>query len=373
MKSPVFTFVLFCLTFSFSVAQNDAFLGVHSNSVSPAKAKKLRFEQPYGAYITNVLGNTAAERAGLQPFDYLYRIDDYTFEDHVDLHDVLENYQSGDRATLYYIRNGAEERREVVFGRESEADERDRDDDEDPFLGIQQNHDRASRGVPVDIVKNSTAEAMGLEDGDVITEINGYLMVDWHDLRTAIDATEVGQPLTVTYRRGGKVTTVTQPVQSLAVTKVGANHGTYNYSYSYNMGDEHGPKASAAEPDSERVDLSDMEVEMEDMPAEEAEQMEEALGIEMPVVQNLRIEQLNIFPNPSAGRFNLTFDLPDEGATAIRIFNASGRLVYSYDLGNFSGTFNDQIDLGDQPAGTYYVMIRQGAFSVSKKVVIARA
>lgn len=376
MKSFVFTIVLLCLSLSFALAQQDAFLGIHSNSVSTKKAKKLNFEQPYGAYVTNVIGNTAAEKAGFQVFDYIYQVDDYVLDDHYDLHDILDNYQAGDRATVYYLRQGEKLSEEVVFGKKSEAKYRERERDEDPFLGIQQNHNKPSdvKGVSVDIVDNSTAKAMGLKDDDIITRINGYSMIDWHDVGAAIDDLEVGDPISVTYRRGNKTTTVTNPIQSLAATKGESNHGSSNYSYSYDSGRSNYETKQADEPAESiaKADMEDMEVEMEDMPEEDAERMKEELGVDMPIVQNLRIEQLNIFPNPSSGRFNLTFDLPNEGETNIRIFSGSGRLVYDYALGNFSGAFQDQLNLGDQPAGTYFVMIQQGTFSVSKKVIVSR-
>lgn len=366
---------MLCLTISFTFAQQDAFFGIHSNEVSPQKAAKLNFDQPYGAYITRVIDNTTAARAGFEPFDYIYRIDDYEFAEHTDLHDILDNYRAQDQATIYFVRNGEKLAKNVTFGIREDAGDNKRSDNEDPFLGIQQSHNRASgtRGVTVNIVENSTAEKMGMEDGDMITEINGYPMLDWHDLKAAIDNLEVGDPITVTYRRGNQVTTATSPIQSLAATKGSHSPGNYNYNYSYDYGQNH---ATAGQNGNEEiapaVDLADMEVDMEDMPVDEAEQMKEELGIDMPIVQNLRIEALNIFPNPTTGRFSLTFDLPNAGETSIRIFSSSGRLIYSYDLGEFSGSFNDQIDLGNEPAGTYYVMIRQGGTSVSKKVVVAR-
>lgn len=375
MTRTKLTLALLCLTINMAFAQEEAFFGIHSNSVSVQKAQKLNFDQPYGAYITNVIDNTTAAREGFQPFDYIYQVDDYEFAEHTDLHDILDNYRAQESATVYFIRNGEKLAKTVTFGTREEARNRQRSDDEDPFLGIEESHKRTSgaQGVAVNIVGNSTAEKMGMEDGDVITEINGYPMIDWHDLKAAIDDLEVGDPITVTYRRGSQMTSVTNPILSLAATKGGASHGNYNDNYSYDYGQNHQTTdQNGNEEIAPVVDIADMEVDMEDMPAEEAEQMKKELGIDMPIVQNLRIEALKLFPNPTTGRFSLTFDLPNRGETSIRIFSSSGRLIYSYDLGAFSGSFSDQIDLGNEPAGTYYVMIRQGDTSVSKKVVVAR-
>ena len=60
-------FTLFVALFVFTqttLAQDyskRAFLGVHSEEISKTKAQLLNFDNPYGAYITLVIQNTAAE------------------------------------------------------------------------------------------------------------------------------------------------------------------------------------------------------------------------------------------------------------------------------------------------------------------------
>jgi hypothetical protein len=111
---------------------------------------------------------------------------------------------------------------------------------------------------------------------------------------------------------------------------------------------------------------------MEEVQPEEAKAMEEEKGIDMPLINDLTIEKLNVFPNPNTGLFTLRFDLPQPGSTNIRIFNSSGQEVYSYQLSDFQGTFEDQINLTNEFAGTYFLMVQQGAQSMVKKVVITR-
>ena len=381
MKSSVTTFLFVFCSFFFIKAQDHAeraFFGAHSNAVSGKKAKKLNFPEPNGVYLTNIIGNTAAEKAGFQPFDYVYQIGEYKFESHQSLRQMMVNFQPDEEATVYFIRDGEIKQEDVVFGKKSDAEYRKRDRSEDPFLGVENNHNGVpgnKNGVRVNIIENSTAEEMGLQDDDIITEINGYPMIDWHDMGTAIDALEVGEEIKVTYLRENTVTTVYSPIKSLAATKDGFNHGSYSYSYSYSYkhGNKNENKSNEEEIAMEAPYEEDMEIEMEDMPVEDADKMKVELNIDMPVVQNLRIEELAIFPNPTAAVFNLQFDLPENDEAVVRIFNASGRMVYSNDLGIFSGRFQDRIDLGNEPAGTYFVMIQQGKYSVSKKLIVTRA
>ena len=78
-----------------------------------------------------------------------------------------------------------------------------------------------------------------------------------------------------------------------------------------------------------------------------------------------------MFPNPNDGVFNLQFDLPEKAETTIRIFSAAGRLLYQSNLGEFSGDFQDRIDISNNPIGTYFLQIMQGKKSLSKKVIVA--
>lgn len=380
MKKIITTTYLLCLTMAFTFAQhqnNRAYIGIHTNSVSNKKAEKLAFENSNGSYITNVIKNSAADKNGLQPFDYIYKIGDQEFSGHQHLTAVMRNYQAGDEAMVYFVRNGEKMSKKITFGKKSDGNANKRTRAEDPFLGIEQNHTRMPEevvGVSVNIEDNSTAEKIGMEDDDIILAINNFKMVDWHDVGAAIDMMEVGDEIKVKYLRDNKVTVAMGPIQSLAATKDGYNQESYSYSYSYNNGHNNSNNGEAEQQaEVAEIEMEDMEVMMEDLPEEEAEQMKEEVGVEMPVVQNLSIERLNVFPNPSQGEFNLKFFLPNNAPTSIRIFNSNGQLIYSNDLGNFAGDFMERFDLTDNPAGTYYLMIQQNDLSITKKVIIVRA
>ncbi|MEL6923204.1 MAG: PDZ domain-containing protein, partial [Bacteroidota bacterium] len=213
----LFTFVLF-LTFSttsFLQAQHhnnspQAFLGVYSNPVSNKKAAALKLDEPNGVLVTSVIDNTPAAENGLRPFDYIYQIGDYKLKPHQSLTYVMRNFQPDDEATVYFIRDTKMLSQNVSFGRKSDAVYTERTAEEDPFLGIEQNHDEVPDdvvGVPVNIVNNSSAEKMGLQDGDIVTAINGYPIYDWHDSGAAIDMMEVGDEMEVTYYRNNQYKT----------------------------------------------------------------------------------------------------------------------------------------------------------------------
>jgi hypothetical protein len=78
-------------------------------------------------------------------------------------------------------------------------------------------------------------------------------------------------------------------------------------------------------------------------------------------------DDVSIFPNPSNGRFNLKINNQVFLNSEARIFDPSGREIYSVKLNNF----NTEIRLPFNFNGLYFLnLYRQGAPSVVKKIII---
>lgn len=370
MKKLAISTFMVCFIASLSFAQHHstkAYFGVSSNSVSQKKASKLNFNKPYGAYLTNIIPNTSAAKNSFQPFDYVYKIDEFEFSAHRDLGDILKNYAPNDIATIYFLRKGKQLTKEIKLGSPVNGNNNHKSRKEDPFLGVSQNHSKVPNtvvGVPVNVIENSTATKMGLKDDDIIMEINDYPIYDWHDMRTAIDMLNICDPIKVKYLRGENTGVQNSSIQSVAATYD-------DYQDKCEKDKKVSPPETIAQTDFTPTPPN-LSIKMINMPVEDAEEMEQKLDVKMPVANNLSIEELNIFPNPSQGIFNLKFNLPNNEITQIRIFDGNGKMIYSRNLGVFTGDFNDRIDLTNNPAGTYYLMVQQGDLSISKKVIIAR-
>jgi len=359
-----------------------AFLGIHSNEIDEGKAKKLGFETPYGSYISLVVKASAAEKAGLKPFDYVYGIDDYRVSESKNLTGILKKYKADSKAKVHFIRNGKKESVEVTFGNRSDAASKDGMNDDkckSPFLGVNEaeSYNRNTEGVAVAPIKKSTAEELGLKRGDVITKINGARILDWTDLGVAVDVCKVGQDVTVNFLRDGKEMTATKPMKSYCDTKPytewGWNDGEIHI---FSARDEDSPKARE-EPTGvmgrpEALDLSKVKVAVEDLTQQEADDMKTRYNMDMTPSNELRVNDLGLFPNPDQGAFRLQFELPEQGATSIRVYNAAGRSIYDYDLGPYSGPFSDEVDISQNGPGAYYLEITQGTKRLTKKVVLQK-
>src|ERR1700741_4699948 len=53
----------------------------------------------------------------------------------------------------------------------------------------------------------------------------------------------------------------------------------------------------------------------------------------------LKIDNMNFYPNPNTGKFNLSFSLPEKGDAEITILSTEGKKVYTEKLANFSGSY----------------------------------
>jgi len=355
--------------------ENYAFLGINAHHISTKKAKILGFGNPFGSYVTGVLKNTAAEKSGIQVFDYIYGIEEYRVGERQRLTDILHHYKPGDQAPVLLIRKGENMSLDVTFGKRSDAvAEKKIAKCDEAFFGIINSASSAipeAEGVPVSIVNNSTAEALGLKNGARIKSINGFKMVDWTDIGAAINNLKTGETITVVYEQNGKTSTGSMPIKSYGETKnlkpedCDQNRDSKVFSFEFDDEDQDEVESEV------RIYISEIKVTLENVTKPDATDLKN-MGVEIEADNNLPIEKLNLYPNPSKGMFTLKFNLPNKGTTQIKIFNDRGRIIYDYDLGEFTGDFSDEVDISQNGTGFYFLKIQQGNRASAKKIVLSK-
>ncbi len=363
--------VVFSAEKKYQPSREMAFLGIYSEQLPEEKARKLGFDNLYGSYVTRVVENSAAERAGVRPLDYIYGVDEYRTGKEQNLTHIIRKYEPGQPATLHLYRRGEKRTLKVNFGTRIESKTRERDKCEDPFLGISATAMKGNTpdGVTVKIIDNSTAKAIGMQDEDHITAINGYRMLDWKDISTAINAMKVGEKITVEVIRNGKNQKMSGPIKSYCETKpekamdmdlqIAPLPGEWFDRY-FKKGEEKtivivGPKKT--------------EVDIRKLSADEAVKLEREKKIELKAGNDLPVESFSI--EQAGDTFEMEFTLPGRGETNIRIYNEAGRLIYLYDLGEFSGEFRDEVNLSQNVTGNFYLEIRQGNRSLAQKITLS--
>lgn len=89
------------------------------------------------------------------------------------------------------------------------------------------------------------------------------------------------------------------------------------------------------------------------------------------IAENASNIALNIYPNPSNGKFNFETDLKEKSDVRIKIYTSNEQLVYDDEWENQTGLFRETIDLRKFAAGTYYVQAKLGKNMVVRAINVA--
>jgi len=80
---------------------------------------------------------------------------------------------------------------------------------------------------------------------------------------------------------------------------------------------------------------------------------------------------VNVYPNPSPGKFNVAVSLSDPSHLNIEVISVLGQTIQTLNSDNANGkTYS--LDLSAQPEGLYFVKISNTSFSIVKKIMVSR-
>jgi len=365
MKTYFTTLVMLGMTFLTIAQSQNAKLGIRAHTLHPSDAEERGLEQAYGSLIRSVYPNSGATEAGLQPFDYVVAINNQPLSDDTRIHDLLDDVSPGQLVQVNYIRKGMPLRTNLILSDSDDLEQVQRSSEADPFLGVSTSHNNMPNeldyGVPVQVVHNSTAESIGIEDGDIVLSVDGHKLYSWTDLSAAIDDRGIGDPIEVTYWQKGETIIRSRPIKSRAAT-----HNDHSRPDGPVIIEANDPEAPVSEAILAPLNQEDALVRSE----EGLEEPQEGFVPASAPSTELNFDELTVFPNPSDGLFNIRFNLPERGNTIVRVFDSRGAEVYTNSLGNFSGTFGDRIDIANNVKGIYFLTIQQDDLRISRKLVL---
>ena len=79
---------------------------------------------------------------------------------------------------------------------------------------------------------------------------------------------------------------------------------------------------------------------------------------------------LNIYPNPTSGIFNISFVSEDENSFNLKILDSYGKIIEIENKKLFIGEFTKQVNLSEYPRGIYIVQIETNDSFISKRIVL---
>jgi serine protease Do len=197
-------------------------IGVQFNpTTTPAVARVYGVKG--GVTITDVVPDKPAAKAGLQPGDTITSVNGKPVKNGDELVSIISAVRPGAKIDLTYVRNGQEKQTSVGVEDRTKLFPPDRTDDSEEAndsheaspakLGVvvhsltQDQAERlnltSSRGVMVTEVKaDSFAEDIGLQRGDVITEVNRQHINSEDEFRKLTSQLKSGQDVVFLVRRG---------------------------------------------------------------------------------------------------------------------------------------------------------------------------
>ncbi len=353
------------------------FIGVYVEKISKEKAAKLGIDNPYGTYITGIVPGSAAEKAGLKPFDYIYGIDEFRVGEEQSLASILKRYKPGDSAVLHIYRQGEKRKVNITFGKYERREEKAEpaNDCEDPFFGITQQYKAdGTAGIPVSVVRGSAAEQAGLQKGDVLIAINGNKLIDWEDVKVAINSIRPGETIEVDYLRNGKKMKGSATMKSLAETRNCDNCDCgEDADVVVKLGEapkirfkHHDVIVNDNEPD-QRHSLDHITMKVEDA-EEDINRLKAAGLLAGSVSPGLDLSGFQLKADVDSGKFEFGFDLPSSGDLKIQVVNQNDKVIYDAELIDYSGRFEDFLDLAQKVPGVYTIVVVQNGKASIKKV-----
>jgi hypothetical protein len=79
---------------------------------------------------------------------------------------------------------------------------------------------------------------------------------------------------------------------------------------------------------------------------------------------------LKLYPNPSEGEFELTFNQPFSSDVTIELLDLTGKSLWMEQLEAFSGPFNRRFDRRDLASGSYMLRINNRDGTITKRIII---
>lgn len=167
-------------------------LGIVGRPLTPELAKKFGLDTKYGAFVNQVMPDSAAQEAGLEAGDIITKINGKQIKTFSDLRAQIATMGAGSKLKLQIIRDGKRKNYNVELKEDSSAN---------VLAGaihpalegakLSDNNSAKVKGVIVsDLQKNSPAMQIGLEDNDIIIGVDRTRVKSLKELRNYLEENE---------------------------------------------------------------------------------------------------------------------------------------------------------------------------------------
>jgi C-terminal processing protease CtpA/Prc len=301
--------------------------------------------------IENVVENSPAERAGLKQGDKILAINADKINGYDDLTAALSKYKPDATVAVKYEREGKAATTNVVLAKKTAtmnytSDEFRMMDDgccrdkwsetfkelkDRPKLGVEIGQNNNLKGALITkVYEKSGAADAGLQQGDIIYEMNAQPITNDKDLTDMVRSHKGGEVLKIKYRRDGE--------KRETEATLGKN-----------------------------TDMIEKIFKEDDRTTTTRKTVRKG-GND----SGLQLENYEFYPNPTQNSIKLKFSSESNQALSIRLVDANGKEIYQEEIKDFNKTYDKSIDLTGKPEGVYVLTIMQGGQVFSRQLVYAK-
>ncbi len=87
-------------------------------------------------------------------------------------------------------------------------------------------------------------------------------------------------------------------------------------------------------------------------------------------IEEKLVSEINIYPNPTAGKLSVSFEVENTEKINIIVSDISGRQIIRKEYTSFSGNFHQEFDLSEYSEGTYLLNIQKGNETITRKILL---
>jgi serine protease Do len=338
----------------------------------------------------SITEGSGAEKAGLQDGDVILQLGDAPVADFEDISDFMAYTKPGDKVQVVYERNGKRNTVEVTLTEQMNTwnlngmknfdwNNQNWGDfnwnngnctvnvrEKDACLGVYSDAYSAgdTEGSRINgFTDESAAREVQMNEGDVITAVDGQRVKGHDDLWNEIARHKVGDKVMVEYLREGKTLRVEATLKacrdnSSQVQIFNEEGMPMRNFFSWNWNED----------DQRRLrERSIITIRRGDGDASKVN----AAPNTPPAVQdrNLKLNNFRAYPNPTQGQVTVEFE-GEAVATTVSFFDLSGRQLFREELNAFNGQYAQQFDLSAYAKGTIVVHVQQGDKVFTEQLVI---
>jgi len=365
-----------------------------------------------GGKVSSVMSSSAADVAGIEVGDIIIQLDGEVIQGLSSLQEAVASHEAGDKVKVVMLRGDEKIKKNVVLGVNDRKETRGRLGEGrtfefrdfgnlpnatiidarrsnhrggQPKLGVSLNVNRTvieddeggimetSSATVQGVLPGSLASEMGVQTGDEIVRVNDQRIQSVSDIRKGMSQVKPGEIVTLYVKRGDNVERLTGTAQEVENSNVRIRSNNINIEKDIDQIRffKERTVVNGYKGDLEPGEVREfrMTVTVTEVAEEEAQALSARSGEEFSGQSSLPMARFEVGPNPSNGMFTLSFNLPTQGITSIRVLDINGEEIYSEKLGMFSGAYDREFDISNFSKGVYFLQINQGEQAFTKKVV----